>query len=101
MADAKPREERTMPACCHMVVCMPSCTVRSMRSAVSEDEPLEQRVAGKAVGPVEPCAGHLAAREQPRDGGLPPQARLHPPAEVVLRRGDRDGLGRDVDPLLQ
>ena len=68
--------------------------------AVTEYKPLQQRVAGEAVGPVEPRARHLTAREEPRDGGVPPQACLHAPAKVVLRRGDRNGFGGDVDPLL-
>src|SRR5579859_1788272 len=65
--------------------------------AVGEDQALEQRVGGEAVGAVQPRRGALADGVEARDGGAPLEVRRHAAAHEVRRGHDGDGLLGDVD----
>ena len=72
-----------------------------MRRLVRKDQGLQQGVAGQAVGAVEAGHGHLPHRVEVGDVGPAPNVRHHPAAHVVGRGHHRDGLGGDIDPVLQ
>ena len=71
---------------------------RFEEGAVGEDEGLEQRIAGQAVGAVQAGAGHLADGEESAQGGLALVVGFHASALVVGGGDDRNRLRSDVDP---
>ena len=68
--------------------------------AVGEDQALEQRVGGQPVGAVDAGARGLAARVQAVEGGPAVEVDLDAAAGVVLRGGDRDEVGGEVEAVL-
>ena len=71
---------------------------RAIGGAMSEDEPLEERIGGESIGAVQARAGSLADGEEPGQRGLAVEVGAHAAADVVRRGHHRDGLLRHVDP---
>ena len=68
--------------------------------AVAEDEALEQRVRGKAVGAVHARAGDLAGRVEAGHRGAPPDVGHHAADGVVRHGGDRYEVAAQVEIVL-
>jgi hypothetical protein len=66
-------------------------------AAMPEDQALEQRVRGEAVGAVEPGERALADRPQPGDAGAPVEIGADPAAHVMGGGHHRNGVGGDID----
>ena len=64
----------------------------------AEDEPLEQRVAGQAVGAVDAGAGDLAGGEQPGHRRPAVEVGLDAAHHVVRGRAHRHRIARQVEP---
>lgn len=63
----------------------------------AQDQPLEQRVAGEAIGAVHARAGDLASRKQARDAGAPGKVGVHAAAQVVGRGTHRQPVAAKVE----
>ncbi len=58
---------------------------------------LEQRIAGQAIGAMEPCAGGFTDGIQPLDVGPAVNIRDHPAAHIVGRGHHRNRFSGHVD----
>jgi len=74
--------------------------VRSHRTSRprAEDEALEQRIAGEAVGAMHARAGNLACGKQAGDGRSPIEIRPDAAHDVVGRWPDRNAIAREIQP---
>ena len=68
-----------------------------LRRRLAEHEAFEQAVRRQAVGAVEPRLGDFARRIEAGRVGAAVDVDQHAAAGIMLRRDDRDRLGRDVD----